>query len=156
MFSFINRQRFINEKSLAKFMLIHTLSHILIKEFEFVVGYPATSMQERLFVNDSEMSGALIYTIAGSEGSFGGLISQGTEKVLRKILESALFRATDCASDPVCYNSEEQGIAGLNLAACYSCCLLPETSCEEFNVFLDRGLLIDKVPNFFIVFMILL
>ncbi len=146
---FINRQRFINEKSLAKFMLIHTLSHILIKEFEFVVGYPATSMQERLFVNDSEMAGVLIYTIAGSEGSFGGLISQGTEKVLRKILESALFRATDCASDPVCYNSEEQGIAGLNLAACYSCCLLPETSCEEFNVFLDRRLLIDKDFGFF-------
>jgi hypothetical protein len=29
-----------------------------------------------------------------------------------------------------------------NLAACHGCALLPETSCEEFNRFLDRGLVI--------------
>jgi hypothetical protein len=28
------------------------------------------------------------------------------------------------------------------LAACHGCALLPETSCEEFNRFLDRGLVI--------------
>jgi hypothetical protein len=38
----------------------------------------------------------------------------------------------------------------MNLAACYSCVLLPETSCEEFNSFLDRALLIDKEFGFFI------
>jgi hypothetical protein len=135
---------------LGKFILIHTLSHILIKEFEFLVGYPATSLNERLFIDEMGMSGVLIYTVAGAEGSFGGLVSQGTEEIFERILKSALFRATDCASDPICfYTMDGQGVGGLNMAACYSCSLLPETSCEEFNSFLDRGLLIDIDNGFF-------
>ena len=37
----------------------------------------------------------------------------------------------------------------INLAACHNCCLLAETSCEEFNRLLDRGVLIDKEFGFF-------
>jgi hypothetical protein len=41
----------------------------------------------------------------------------------------------------------------LNLAACYACSLLPETSCETNNTFLDRALLIgtpeDQKIGFF-------
>lgn len=89
--------------------------------------------------------GFLIYTVAGAEGSYGGLVSQANEKDFFRILKSALIRATDCASDPICYHSEEgQGIGGLNMAACYSCSLLPDITCEEFNCFLDRALLIDE------------
>jgi len=147
---FIRKDKFSDIRHLAKFVLIHTLSHILIKEFEFLVGYQATSLCERLFIDDNEMSGFLIYTVAGAEGSFGGLVAQGTDKVFAKILSSALLRATDCASDPVCLNTTDgQGVGGLNMAACYSCALLPETSCEEFNCFLDRYLLIDNQVGFF-------
>jgi len=32
------------------------------------------------------------------------------------------------------------------LAACHACALLPETSCEHHNSFLDRGLLVG-IPN---------
>jgi len=138
-----------NEEYLSKFLIIHTLAHILIKELEFLAGYPATSIQERLYVNKNDMQGILLYTIAGSEGSFGGLISQAKTERFLKILYSALVRANDCASDPICYYSEGQGIGGLNLAACYSCSLLPETSCEEFNSFLDRAILIDKDYGFY-------
>lgn len=146
----IKKDRFSDIRFLSKFILIHTLSHILIKEFEFSVGYPATSLNERLYINDSDMSGLMIYTVAGAEGSYGGLISKANEDDFIKILRSALYRAKDCASDPVCYNSiDGQGIGGLNMAACYSCALIPDISCEEFNSFLDRGLLIDKNFGFF-------
>lgn len=138
-----------NLSYLAKFIFIHTFSHILIKELEFLTGYSASSISERLYVNENEMQGVLIYTMAGAEGSFGGLVSQSNPDRFIKILESALARAKDCASDPICYNSEGQGIGGLNLAACYSCSLLPETSCEEFNSYLDRALLIDKDYGFY-------
>jgi hypothetical protein len=140
---------FENFRRLAKFLVLHTLSHLLIKELEFLAGYPATSMQERLYLNDGQMQGVLIYTIAGSEGSYGGLISQATPEKFEKLFHSALERAKDCASDPVCYDSDGQGIANLNLAACYSCALLPETSCEEFNSLLDRAMLVDKKFGFF-------
>jgi hypothetical protein len=138
-----------NNFYLSKFLLLHTYTHILIKELEFLVGYPATSLSERLYINETDMQGILIYTIAGSEGSFGGLVSQAKSERFIKILKSALARAKDCASDPVCYNSEGQGIGGLNLAACYACSLLTETSCEEFNSYLDRAILIDKDYGFY-------
>ncbi|MCU0285599.1 MAG: DUF1998 domain-containing protein [Acidobacteria bacterium] len=146
--SFLSKERFSDFKYTVKFMLVHTLSHLLIKEFEFLVGYPSTSLNERLYVNKEGMQGVLIYTVAGAEGSYGGLISQAEPGQFEKVLKSALFRARDCASDPVCFHAEEQGVGGLNLAACYSCTLLPEISCEEFNCFLDRRLLIDEEFGF--------
>lgn len=142
--------KFSGKQHLTQFVLMHTLSHLIIKELEFLCGYPATSINERLFVDGENMHGLLIYTVAGSEGSYGGLVSQASEKNFLRILKSALVRATDCASDPICFHSEEgQGISGLNLAACYSCSLVPETSCEEFNSFLDRALLIDSSFGFY-------
>ncbi len=41
-----------------------------------------------------------------------------------------------------------QGVGNLNYAPCYLCALLPETSCEEFNCFLDRRMLVDKKFGF--------
>src|SRR5690606_3127281 len=58
----------------TKYILIHTFSHLVIKELEYLCGYPSTSIQERLYLdNNLEMNGVLIYTIAGSEGSYGGI-----------------------------------------------------------------------------------
>jgi hypothetical protein len=71
---------------------------------------------------------------------------------LKKILEPALVRAKDCASYPICFltgdDGQGQGVSGTNLAACYSCAMLPETSCEEFNRFLDRKILVDEQMGF--------
>lgn len=52
-----------------------------------------------------------------------------------------------CSNDPVCSLSMGQGRDSLNLSACYSCCLIPETSCEEFNIFLDRGTIVGTYEN---------
>ena len=147
-YKMLSKNKFQSERHLAKFIVVHTFSHILIKELEFLCGYAATSLNERLFVDDENMQGVLIYTVAGSEGSYGGLTSQANPESIKKILHSAIFRSKDCASDPVCYHSDGQGIGGLNLAACYSCALLPETSCEEFNSFLDRAMLTDSEFGF--------
>lgn len=130
-------------------VLLHSFSHLIIKELEFLCGYPSTSLQERLYIDEGKMSGILIYTIAGAEGSYGGLTSLCKSKKLDNIIKSAIIRAKDCASDPICYYSSGQGVGNLNLAACYSCTLLPETSCEQFNCYLDRRLLIDKDYGFF-------
>lgn len=140
----LNKNRTIS----AGHILLHTFSHLIIKELEFLCGYPATSIQERLYYDDGKMQGLMIYTIAGAEGSYGGLSSICKSDKIGKLIRSALFRATDCSSDPICYESTGQGVGNLNYAACYSCALLPETSCEEFNCFLDRRILIDKKFGF--------
>ena len=133
-----------------KYILIHTFSHLIIKELEYLCGYASTSIQERLYLdNDLEMNGVLIYTIAGSEGSYGGITSICDDDRIGKLIESAMIRATDCTTDPICYHTHGQGVANLNLSACFSCTLLPETSCEMFNCYLDRRILIDNNYGFF-------
>lgn len=133
-----------------KYVLIHTFSHLIIKELEYLCGYPSTSIQERLYIDENpEMNGVLIYTIAGSEGSYGGITSICDDDRIGKLIKSAMIRAIDCATDPICYHTHGQGVANLNLSACFSCTLLPETSCEKFNCYLDRRILVDKDYGYF-------
>lgn len=136
-----------------RFVLLHTLSHLLINELIFACGYSSASLRERLYVSDSadrNMSGALIYTAAGdSEGTMGGLVRMARPDNLRQVVASALAGARWCSTDPVCMDSGEkgQGPDSCNLAACHACGLLPETSCEEFNRFLDRGLVVGTLGD---------
>jgi hypothetical protein len=91
------------------------------------------------------MAGVLIYTAAGdSEGTMGGLVRMATQERIVNVLDNAINAARWCSSDPVCMDASGggQGPDSCNLAACHGCVLLPETACEEFNRFLDRGLVI--------------
>lgn len=130
-------------------VLIHTLSHLLIRELEYVCGYPSSSLTERLFVNET-MHGFLISAFDGADGYLGGLSNLCNDlENLSDIVNSAIFRATDCSSDPICIESEGQGVAQLNLAACHSCTLTPETTCELSNLYLDRNLVINREYGYF-------
>ncbi|MER7604763.1 DUF1998 domain-containing protein [Nocardioides sp. NPDC127503] len=131
-----------------RFVMMHTLGHLLINELVFTCGYSSASLRERLYVSregSRDMAGVLIYTAAGdSEGTMGGLVRMARQEHLRAVFASALRDAQWCSTDPVCMDSGDrgQGPDSCNLAACHGCALLPETSCEEFNRFLDRGLVI--------------
>ena len=72
----------------------------------------------------------------------GGLVRQGEPGRLDNTIRAALENASICSSDPLCIESQGQGTSSMNLAACHACGLLPETSCEEGNLLLDRGLVI--------------
>lgn len=142
----------------AKYLLLHTVSHLLIKQLSFECGYSIASLKERIYCADPSegklMSGILIYTASGdSEGTMGGLVRQGRPDVFPQLFIKAIESATTCSNDPVCSLSGGQGRESLNLAACYSCTLIPETSCEEFNIFLDRGVIVgtynDRDMGFF-------
>ncbi|WP_127360885.1 DUF1998 domain-containing protein [Actinacidiphila soli] len=125
-----------------RYLLLHTLAHVLINEWSLDGGYPAASLCERLYVAD-DMAGILIYTATSdSAGSLGGIVAQGEPGRLEIALRSALQRAEWCSNDPLCMESEASGTDSLNLAACHACVLLPETSCETNNTLLDRAALI--------------
>lgn len=133
-------------KSFARLVLLHTFAHILINRFSFECGYGSSALRERIYCNletDEPMNGILIYTASGdSEGSLGGLVRQGKPGNLENIVTAALYEAQWCSSDPICMESHGQGPDSCNLAACHSCALLPETSCERGNRLLDRTLLV--------------
>ncbi|MFA5135864.1 MAG: DUF1998 domain-containing protein [Patescibacteria group bacterium] len=131
----------------SRFILLHSFAHIIINQLSYQCGYGTSSIRERIYCSieseDSNTNGILLYTASGdSEGSMGGLVKQGEPGNLEKIVESALNKAEWCSSDPICVDSKGQGPGSCNLAACHNCALLPETSCEEGNRLLDRGLLV--------------
>ena len=130
-------------------ILIHTLSHLLMRELEYVCGYPVSSLSERLYVSET-MHGFLISAFDGTDGYLGGLSNLCNDmENLGDIINSAILRATDCSSDPICIESDGQGVGQLNLAACHSCTLTPETTCELSNLYLDRNLIVNKEYGYF-------
>jgi hypothetical protein len=140
----------------ARYVLLHTLSHLLINSLSEAAGYNSASLSEVIYCNeegqtkDSEkMNAILIYTSSSdSEGSLGGLIQNGKEHRLTEIFRSSLDKAKWCSSDPICIDSDKgQGFMGTNLAACFACSMVPETSCENSNRFLDRACLIGTLAN---------
>ncbi|WP_371825835.1 DrmB family protein [Nonomuraea turcica] len=124
-----------------RLVMIHTLAHSIINEWSLDSGYPTASLRERLYVSN-EMSGLLIYTATSdSAGSLGGIVAQVESGNLATSIRTAIERISWCSADPLCAESDASGTDNLNRAACHSCVLLPETSCEEFNTLLDRALL---------------
>lgn len=128
-------------------VLIHTFAHLLIRQLCFDCGYGSSALRERLYTSaldcPAPLHGLLIYTSAGdSEGTLGGLVRQGEPGRLERVISSAIRSASWCSSDPVCIESVSQGTDSSNLAACHSCTLLPETSCETGNRYLDRCLVV--------------
>ena len=135
-----------------KFIMLHTLSHLLISQLSFECGYSIASLSERLYcaeeIDGKKMAGILIYTASGdSEGTLGGLVRQGRSDAFPRIFRKAINSAKTCSNDPVCIMSHGQGRDSLNLAACHACALLPETCCEERNAFLDRGMIVGTFEN---------
>lgn len=132
-------------------LLIHSFAHLLIRQLAFECGYDSSSLRERLYVSDDPahpMAGLLVYTASGdSEGTLGGLVRQGEAGRLDATVRAALANAAICSSDPLCIESEGQGTNALNRAACHACALLPETSCEEGNLLLDRVVAIGTPAN---------
>jgi hypothetical protein len=125
-----------------RLLLLHTLAHVLINEWSLDGGYPTAALRERLYAGD-DMAGVLIYTATSdSAGSLGGIVAQGDPTRLANTLRAALARASWCSNDPLCMEAEASGADSLNLAACHACVLLPETSCENNNILLDRATLV--------------
>lgn len=97
------------------------------------------------------MAGILIYTAApDSEGTLGGLVELATPDRLGPMLSGALESVKLCGADPLCSEhdpSEPNAQATLHGAACHSCLLIAEPSCEKGNRYLDRGFLVDTLAE---------
>ena len=128
------------------YMMLHSLSHMLMTSISLDCGYPASSLHERIYAGDGGY-GILIYTgSSDSEGTLGGLVETGRRLAVH--LRRALDDGRLCSNDPVCAehapDSELEGRM-LQGAACHGCLLIAETSCEQRNDFLDRALVVPTV-----------
>lgn len=124
-----------------RFILLHTLAHLLIRHLETAAGYPAASIRERIYCSSGAdpMAGVLLYVaVADVAGSLGGLAELAEPRRFLELLVAVFDHASWCSLDPVCAEHEGQGPSQLNRAACHGCALVPEPSCQFGNVLLDR------------------
>lgn len=126
----------------------HSLSHRLINAMSLHSGYSSTAIRERIYLSTTEQGemrgGALLYTTQpGGDGTMGGLTSLVQE--FEYILELAMNGVDRCSNDPLCEHAEIDLVSKLG-AACYSCEMVSETSCEHYNGYLHRGLLLENRP----------
>ncbi|MBI2570482.1 MAG: DUF1998 domain-containing protein [Candidatus Schekmanbacteria bacterium] len=124
----------------------HSLSHRLLTTLSVDSGYSSTAIRERVYLTFDDHGephgGVLLYTVQpGGDGTLGGLISLVDS--FGRIIDRALRDVGTCSNDPLCAESTSAGSEG---AACYSCLLVSETSCEHRNRGLDRLLLVENLP----------
>jgi hypothetical protein len=127
------------------YVLLHTLSHLLIQSFAMRCGYPASSVRERIYADaDGGRYGILLYTgTSDAEGTLGGLVQQA--RYVQEHLAQSLRTGALCSHDPICSQhapGESLENRWLHGAACHGCALIAETSCEMRNDYLDRALVV--------------
>lgn len=130
------------------YYLLHSVAHLLITAVSLDCGYAASSIRERIYAADAGL-GILLYTASpDAEGTLGGLVEAADRIGL--YLREAMSLGELCSNDPVCaqHRPDRQEEDRLLLgAACHGCLLLPESSCERRNDFLDRALVVPTVDE---------
>lgn len=135
----------------SRFVLLHSLAHMLIQGLALDCGYSSTSIRERIYSSHGQgprMAAILLYTATpDSDGSLGGLADKGRPDRFAPLLRDALERARFCSSDPLCGHSAPGELGHVNGAACHACLFVSETSCERGNRYLDRGHVVETVAQ---------
>lgn len=131
----------------ARFYLLHSLAHLLVTAVSLECGYSASAIRERIYCAAADSTGpmaAILLSTAtpGTEGTLGGLVSQG--RVIADHLAHAQRLGRLCSNDPVCaaHDPTSPGDRRADGAACHGCLYIAESSCEFFNRFLDRALVV--------------
>lgn len=109
------------------FGLLHTLSHISVRQASLLCGLERTSLSEYLIPK------ALTFALYCNHrfGATIGALTALYEQTLQQWLNS-LRDARTCVYDPVCADHE---------GSCHACTHLAETSCRFFNLNLSRAFL---------------
>src|SRR5690606_37427463 len=138
----------------VRYYMLHSLSHLLMHAMSLECGYAAASLGERIYCAPADdptpMAAILIMTASsGAEGTLGGLVEQGRRMEVH--LERARLMARLCSNDPVCAahgpkeNQADRSKRFLEGAACHGCLYVAEPSCERFNNYLDRALVVPTM-----------
>jgi hypothetical protein len=130
------------------YIMLHSLSHLLLTAVSLECGYPASSIRERVYASSTGY-GILLHTgTQDAEGTLGGLIEVGRR--ISEHVKAALELGRLCSNDPVCAQHEPanaQERRFLTGAACHGCVLIAESSCEQSNDYLDRALVLPTLSE---------
>jgi len=116
------------------FGLLHTLSHLAIRQAALLCGLERTSLSEYVLPCSLEF---FLYSNHREGRTIGALTALFEQSLLAWLTE--IIETRDCVYDPIC---RDHG------SSCHACIHLAETSCRFFNLNLSRSFLFggnDKV-----------
>ena len=120
--------------------LVHTISHILLRNAESLCGLDKNSLKEYLF---PIIPSFIIYSLKTHDFPLGAFFNLFAAS-LPMWLENAFDACVSCINDPICINHMNKDInedPNFETASCYDCLYVNEISCQHFNYNLDRKLL---------------
>lgn len=116
----------------AVYGLVHSFSHLVLRQAVIQSGFDRTSLSEYLFPYALAF---VLYSNNRSKFTIGGLYTL-FEQTLDEHLRAVVDKGEACVYDPVCI--EETG-------ACHACIHISEMSCEHFNRNLSRKYLFGRI-----------
>ena len=109
------------------FGLLHTLSHLCVRQVALLCGLDRTSLSEYLLPRTLTFAIYCNHRFGATIGALTALFEQSLAEWLNAVRD-----ARRCVYDPVCRERE---------ASCHACTHLAETSCRFFNLNLGRSFL---------------
>lgn len=118
-----------NDKPIARivFGLVHTLSHMLVRQAAILCGLEQTNLSEYILPRTLTIGIYSNHRFGATIGALTSLFEQSIDTWLGQVVKNKR-----CVYDPVCKN------LGGN---CHSCLHLTESSCRYFNLNLSRAFL---------------
>ena len=113
------------------FGLLHTLSHLAVRQAALFCGLDRTSLSEYILPRALTFALYCNHRFGATIGALASLFEQSLNEWLNSIRE-----ANRCVYDPVC---------GDRGGSCHACTHLAETSCRFFNLNLGRSLLFGGI-----------
>ena len=109
------------------FGLLHTLSHLCVRQAALLCGLERTSLSEYLLPRALTFAIYCNHRFGATIGALTALFEQSLAEWL-----NAINDVRHCVYDPVCHDRE---------GSCHACAHLGETSCRHFNLNLNRAFL---------------
>lgn len=109
------------------FGLLHTLSHLCVRQAALLCGLDRTSLSEYLLPRTLTFAIYCNHRFGATIGALTALFEQSAAEWLKAIDDTR-----HCVYDPVCRDRE---------GSCHACTHLSETSCRHFNLNLNRAFL---------------
>jgi hypothetical protein len=109
------------------FNLLHTFSHLCVRQAALLCGLDSTSLSEYLLPRALTFALYCNHRFGATIGALTALFEQSLAEWLNAVRD-----ARRCVYDPVCRNHE---------GSCHACTYLAETSCRFFNLNLGRSFL---------------
>jgi hypothetical protein len=109
------------------FGLLHTLSHLSIRQAALLCGLDRTSLSEYVLPRSLTVAIYCNHRFGATIGALTALFEQSLSEWLHAVLDTRR-----CVYDPVCKD---------RTGNCHACTHLPETSCRFFNLNLSRSFL---------------